>query len=408
MTWIGLFAMEALRSLRRHRLRTSLAALGIAVGVGSLVWVAAIGQAARDRWEKALGELGDNLVWVEAGSRAPGGVHTGNHGTPTLTPEDADAILAEVPYVKAVSPQVDDHAQASAGNQNWNTHVRGVSPSFLRIRRWVVARGVAFDEEAVQSAATVCLVGQTVAEKVFGADDPVGRGLRLGTLQCQVVGLLGPKGQSATGQDQDDLVLVPYTTSLKKLRGKTRAFLDDIQTSAVSADAVKPAVAAITALLRQRHQLRLDVEDDFNIRRPEEAIKARQEATRTLELLLLALGAISLVVGGIGVANVMLVSVTERTREIGLRLAVGATSRSVLGQFLTEAVVLSLLGGLAGVTLGALGCALVGPSFGWPMRLTLGAVVLAPLASLLVGLVAGVLPARRAAGLDPIEALRAD
>jgi putative ABC transport system permease protein len=408
LSWARLFAGEALRSLRRHRLRTSLTALGIAVGVAALVWVGAIGQAATERWEQALDTMGENLIWVEAGGRAPGGVHTGNHGTNTLTTEDAEAILAEVPLVKRVSPQVDDHAQAAAGNRNWNTHVRGVSPDFLRIRRWVVARGASFDEDAVRRSATVCLLGQTVVERLFGTEESVGHEVRLGSLLCQVVGVLGTKGQSATGQDQDDLVLVPYTTSLKKMRGKGRVYLDDIQVSAISAEAVKPAAAAITALLRQRHQIRIDAEDDFNIRRPEEAIQARIEATRTLELLLLALGAISLLVGGIGVMNVMLVAVTERTREIGVRMAVGATGRAVLGQFLSEAVVLSLLGGVAGVALGALGCVLLGPSMGWPMKLSPRTLALAPLSSVLIGVLFGFLPARRAAQLDPIEALRAD
>jgi putative ABC transport system permease protein len=404
--WSPLLWQEAARALWRHRLRSGLTVLGIMFGVAALVWVAAIGKAATERWEEALRDLGDNLVWVEAGSRAVNGVRTGNLAVSTLTGADAQAILAAVPAIKAVSPQVDGDVRILAGQKNWMTRYRGVGPDFIPIRRWRVARGAAFGDEAVLEASNVCLLGETVRQQLFGEADPVGQEVRLGKAVFTVIGLLAPKGPATNGRDQDDTILVPYTTAQKKLIGGGSEAVDDIMCSAATAGAIRPATAAIAALLRERHQLRLDAEDDFNIRRPEEAINAKLEASHTLELLLLCLAGISLLVGGIGIMNVMLVSVTERTKEIGLRLAVGAPQRTVRLQFLAEAVVLSVVGGLLGVVLGLAGCAGLGALLEQRLVVSPPSLAGAPLVAAAVGIFFGWLPAQRAAGLDPIEALR--
>ena len=402
----ALFCTEALRALGRNKLRSALAGLAIMIGIAAVVCVVAIGRAGSRRAEEQLRNLGDNFVWVEAGSRAPSGVRTGTHGTTSLTLEDAEAILREVPLMKRITPNVDGSLQVVFGERNWRTHYRGVGPDYLEIKRWGVARGAPYTEEDVQRASSICLIGDTVREQLFGDSDPVGQTVRAGGKLMLVAGVLERKGQSGTGQDQDDTILRPWTTAQKKIRGRNQTWLDDIIGSAVAPEAVNPAIDQIQSLLRQRHRIQPGEEDDFNIRRPDEILQARVETSRTLSALLVAVASIALVVGGIGVMNVMLVSVAERTREIGLRLAVGATDGAVQLQFLGEAVMLTLLGGLLGVLLGAAGCAAIGAGLGWSVSVPLEALALAPCISIAVGIFFGFYPARRAARLDPIEALR--
>ena len=350
--------------------------------------------------------MGENLVQIEAGSRNINGVRSGTHGMNTLTVEDAQAILREVPLIKSVSPHVDSKVSVAFGNRNWTTQYRGVAPEYLEIKRWQLAEGVAFTDEQVEQAANVCVIGQTVRDQLFGPEKAVGQDIRLNNQLCQVIGVLAPKGQSAMGWDQDDVLLLPFTTAQKKLRGKGFTWVDDIMCSAISAQAVNPAVDEIIMLLRQRHQIRADQEDDFNIRRPEEVIKAQLETKRTLALFLISIASISLLVGGIGIMNVMLVSVSQRTREIGLRMAVGATESFVQMQFLGEAVVLSLFGGVMGIFVGIGSSVVYGRLMEWPMTIPTQALIIAPIFSIAVGIFFGMYPAMRAARLDPIVALR--
>jgi putative ABC transport system permease protein len=402
----ALFCVEAFRALVRNKLRSTLAALAIMIGIGAVVCVIAIGRAGSRRAEEQLRNLGDNFVWIEAGSRAPSGVRTGAHGTTSLTLEDADAILRDVPLMKRATPNVDGTLQVVFRERNWRTHYRGVGPEYLDIKRWPVAEGAPYTEEDVRRVSSVCLIGQTVREQLFGAADPVGQMIRAGSHLLVVTGVLARKGQSGTGQDQDDTILLPWTTAQKKIRGRNQTWLDDIIGSAVTAEAVNPAIDQITALLRQRHRIGRGEEDDFNVRRPDEIIKAQIETSHTLAALLVAVASIALVVGGIGVMNVMLVSVAERTREIGLRLAVGATDGAVQLQFLGEAILLTLFGGLLGLLLGVTGCAVLSQVLGWQVTVPIGALALAPAISIAVGVFFGFYPARRAARLDPIAALR--
>ena len=397
---------EAVRALSRNKLRSALAALGITIGIAAVVCVVAIGRAGSDRLEEQLNALGENLVQIEAGSRNINGVRSGTHGMNTLTVEDAQAILREVPLIKSVSPHVDSKVSVAFGNRNWTTQYRGVAPEYLEIKRWQLAEGVAFTDEQVEQAANVCVIGQTVRDQLFGPEKAVGQDIRLNNQLCQVIGVLAPKGQSAMGWDQDDTLLLPFTTAQKKLRGKGFTWVDDIMCSAVSAQAVNPAIDEIIMLLRQRHQIRVDQEDDFNIRRPEEVIKAQLETKRTLALFLISIASISLLVGGIGIMNVMLVSVSQRTREIGLRMAVGATESFVQMQFLGEAVVLSLFGGVMGIFVGIGSSVVYGRLMEWPMTIPTQALIIAPIFSIGVGIFFGLYPAMRAARLDPIVALR--
>jgi len=345
-------------------------------------------------------------VWVEAGSRNVNGVRSGSHGMTSLTMEDAEAILHEVPFIKSVSPQVDGSVLIASGKLNWTTHYRGVTPEFLEIRRWGLTEGEPFTSEDVKHVANLVILGQTVRQQLFGVEEAVGREARINKQIYRVIGVLAPKGQSATGQDQDDTILLPYTTVQKRMRGKGFSWLDDIMCSAESLDAVKPAVDRINELLREKHHIRTGIDNDFNIRHPEEVIKAQIAANHTLALFLTSVASISLLVGGIGIMNVMLVSVTERTREIGLRMAVGAKTRAIQIQFLGEAVILSLFGGMLGTFVGVAGSFTMGYILGWPISIPLEALIVAPIFAIGVGIFFGFYPAWRASQLDPIVALR--
>ncbi len=400
----GALFRSALVALLRNKMRSILTVLGIMIGIAAVICVVAIGKAGQARVQQHLNNLGENFVWIEAGGRAINGVRTGTHDTKTLVMADAIAIKNQISLIKAVSPNVDDPVQVIYGNQNWHTSYRGVLPEYVDIKRWVIDQGAVFSQDDVDRAAEVCLIGRTVREQLFGVENPVGKVMRLNSLPCKVVGTLQPKGLSLSGQDQDDTILLPYTTAQKKLKGIT--WLDDILCSAVSQDVVKMAGQEATALLRDRHHLRPEEDDDFNIRNPEDIIQAQLEASKTLTVLLIAIASVSLIVGGIGIMNVMLVSVTERTREIGVRVAVGATEAAIQLQFLGESIMLSLVGGAAGVLAGIFGSYLVGQTLGWPIQMSAEAIVVAAMFSVAVGVFFGYYPARKASRLDPIEALR--
>ncbi|MEP6767354.1 MAG: ABC transporter permease [Acidobacteriota bacterium] len=363
-----------------------------------------MGEGGSSRIREQLDNLGDNFVWVEAGSRNLQGVRTGTGATKTLTARDLLAVLEAVPLIKSASPQVDARIQAIYANTNWNTVYRGVSPEYLSIRRWSVDRGAGFTAQDVATSANVCVLGRTVAEQLFGEEDPVGRTVRLRDQPFRVLGVLKPKGENATGQDQDDFLMIPWTTAQHKVKGVS--WLDDILCSATSAEAIRPARAQIIALLRQRHHLRAGSPDDFNIRAPEEMLQAQEETSRTFTILLLSIASVSLLVGGIGIMNIMFVTVTERTREIGVRMAVGATKKNVQAQFLVEALVLSSLSGLAGAVLGVAVSGIFSRALSWPTIIPPQWIVIAVAFSAVIGVFFGFYPARKAALLDPIEALR--
>ena len=397
-------AREAMRALVRHKMRSALTVLGITIGIGAVICVVAIGQAGSEQIQQQFNNLGENFLWIEAGSRAPSGVRLGSHNTKTLTAADGEAIVRTIPLVKMVSPQVDAGAQVAYGNKNWFSTYRGVSPEYFQIKRWEVVIGGPFNQDDVDRASNVCVLGQTVREQLFGTDNPLDAVIRLKHIPCRVIGVLQRRGQSGFGGDQDDTILLPYTTAQKKLKGIS--WVDDILGSAVTAESVEPAIQQTANLLRERHHIRAGQEDDFNIRRPDEMIQARLEASQTFSMLLVAIGAVSLIVGGVGIMNVMLVSVTERTREIGIRMAVGATEFNVQMQFLGEAVLLSLFGGLMGVVAGIGGSFLLGRALEWPMVISSQAIGIAAAFAAGVGIIFGYYPARKAAQLEPIEALR--
>jgi putative ABC transport system permease protein len=403
MTWESIFR-EVFRALVRNRIRSLLTMLGIIMGVGSFICVVGVGRAGSTRVEDQLSKIGDNLVWVEAGSRARSGVRVGTRGIKTLTTGDAQAVMEQVPGVKSASPNVDGHIQAVYGNLNWGTQFRGVSPEYFQIRKWDIERGAAFTQDDVDHNAAVCVLGQTPVANLFGDEDPLGKTININAVPFRVIGVLQGKGFSSTGSDQDDFIVMPITTAQKRITGQQ--WLDDIYFSAASREGIPETTRQITGVMRERHHLRAGEDDDFNIRTPEELIRTQLAAANIFMWFLGLVASLSLLVGGIGIMNIMLISVTERTREIGLRLAIGATEQDIQLQFISEAVVMSLAGGILGVLAGTLGAFVLENTLQWDIQLSARIMIIAGLFSAGVGIFFGYYPARKAALLDPIEGLR--
>jgi putative ABC transport system permease protein len=402
----GVLVRQALRALAQRKGRTALTAFSIAIGIAAVVWVVAIGKAGQRRAEAQLAALGKGLVYISAGSRNMSGVRTGSHAAITLTAEDAEAILAEVPRIQSCALQSDTSVSVVSPNGNWTTRARGISVSYLDTWTWTIVEGAAFTDRDVDEAEPVVLVGRTVRERLFGDSEAVGQDVRIGSFFYRVIGVLGVKGQSPWGRDQDDVVFLPYTSAQRRIRGKGFASVDDIMCRAVSPAAVKHATAQVTDLLRERHHIAPGGDDDFHIADFEDAANAELEVGRTFATLLISVACVSLVVGGIGIMNMMLASVVERTREIGLRMAVGATQRAIQVQFLIESVIVCLFGGIAGVAASAAGPRAMERILGWDVAIPVDAVLLALGFSVAVGVFFGFYPAWKAARLDPITALQ--
>ena len=399
----------AFRSLRANKMRSILTMLGMIIGVAAVIIMVAIGEGANQRISAQIASVGSNLLLVLPGSTTSGGLRSGFGGAPTLTMSDARAIGKELSSVRAASPTMRSTGPVVYGNQNWSTILQGAAPEFLEMREWKVLSGRNFTAQETEAAAKVCLLGQTVSDFLFGTEDPVGKIVRIKRSPFTVVGVLDRKGQSPQGQDQDDVVVLPITSMQKKLSGSAHVgAVGVIMVQAVDGDSVKEAERQVIDLLRQRHRIGPGGIDDFSVRNLSEMLALAESATRIMSLLLGGIASVSLLVGGIGIMNIMLVSVTERTREIGIRMAVGARERDILSQFLIEAVILALTGGAVGILLGAGGAILTSQVAGWTTVISraVSAVFLAFGFSAAVGVFFGFYPARKASRMDPIEALR--
>jgi len=408
MTWIASIRI-ALRALRVNKLRSTLTMLGIIIGVAAVITMIAVGAGAQARVEEHIKGLGTNLILLLPGSVTSGGVRMGSGSRNTLTEDDSYAIQREIEDVLVAAPQLRGTGQVVAGNSNWSTVFYGVTPDYFEARNWTLASGRLIEQADLSGSAKVALLGETVARNLFGDSDPVGQVIRIRKVPFTVIGTLERKGQSLMGQDQDDVILMPITTARNRVLGGSSARQRSagvIYVKVRDGADMAEAESQIRGLLRQRHRLQSGQDDDFTLRNLSEVLAAREESSRVMTLLLAAVASVSLLVGGIGIMNIMLVSVTERTREIGLRMAVGARGRDILSQFLVEAVTLALIGGLAGILLG------VGGSFGiahfaeWRTELNLEAIALAVGFSATIGIFFGFYPARKASRLLPIEALR--
>ena len=394
----------SMRSLGRNKLRSFLTMLGIIIGVGAVIAMMAVGEGAQFNIQQQIATLGTNVLLIFPGSSNQGGVRTGLGTMTSLTAEDLTAIQTQCPSVGMAAPVITSGGQLVFGEQNWGTRITGSNPDYFTIRSWPLSSGQPFTEMDIRSATKVCVLGQTVVDNLFKSSDPIGAVIRIKKMPFKVVGVLSPKGQSAQGADQDDIVIAPYTTVQKKMMGVTH--LGIIMVSAVSDKAMDDAQSQISDLLRVRHKTQPWEENDFTIRSQTEIANAASATTKVLTILLASIASISLLVGGIGIMNIMLVSVTERTREIGIRMSIGARGKDILFQFLVEAVVLSMAGGTIGVLIGVGSSSLISKFAGWPTLVAPTSVGLAFLFAAAVGIFFGFYPARKAAMLNPIDALR--
>ncbi|MSU69655.1 MAG: FtsX-like permease family protein [Opitutaceae bacterium] len=393
----------AFRALRRNTMRSSLTALGIIIGVAAVIAMVSIGNGAKSMVEAQIASLGQNVLLIFSGSFSHGGARSGAFGAGTLTPDDANAIQREVSGAIAVSPEVRASAQVLANGLNWSTQILGEDADYLGIRTWLLAEGSMFSDADVRGVGKVCVIGQTIVTQLFPGGSPIGQTLRIRNQPFKVLGVLSAKGLSVQGSDQDDLVIIPYTSAMKRVA--RQSMLRSVIVQAASPDIMSNVQADIIALLRQRHRT-TDQTDDFTVRNQIEIAQAQTAATDAMTWLLGIIAGVSLVVGGIGIMNIMLVSVTERTREIGIRLAVGAHGSEIQVQFLTEAVVLSAFGGSLGILLGIAASEILSQIKHWPTVISPSVVVVAFLGSAAVGVISGFYPARKASLLDPIDALR--
>ncbi len=395
--------LVALRALRRNKMRSVLTALGIIIGVAAVIAMVSIGNGAKARVENQIAKMGENVILVFPGSFRAGGVRSGWGGASALTVGDAEAIAQQVPGVAAVSPEVRDRSQVFANGLNWNTQIMGEGADFPYIRNWTFAEGAMFSNQDVRHIAKVAVLGKTVVSQLFPNENPLGKLIRIRDVPFEVIGVLAPKGFNLFGRDQDDFVLIPYTSHLERI--SHHSYLNSILVRADRARDSDMVMQGITSLLLQRHHL-TPADQDFTVRSQVEIQQTVSATADTMTMLLGAIAGVSLIVGGIGIMNIMLVSVTERTREIGIRMAVGAHGRDVLLQFLIEAIFLSSLGGLLGVLIGVGSSTLVSHLYNWPMLVSSTSVAVALVFSAAVGMFFGFYPARKAARLDPIDALR--